>query len=538
MNTTQEECNQKKLQSDEFVCGRSIISSPDSRSGLFLASHLYGDYKTGLLNNFELIRKTVFFKDEKLLIEFLSEKLDGCIKICTSDGVFEFCGNWPVVFSEENSKSLEPDDDPAEFSKSDDVVILEKAKLQNLNIEFKIGLAENCLEKIENIEIIDNLDELIECTSKLDLLSCDDDLFNFLGKILKAEYILEENFKDSMEGMIWSIISQLQKIPWNTELFNKLAIIAGRKFYSTPYPFIQYSEFKNDAFILEVENLVRKNQYDALFKLIAKKSPVWSNKGNVDKDFLKKAKLANKISGKIKLIPRNIAQYLDKQIVYIGNEPIHNSSKCIIYKTLAVPHEKWEKKEFELRENKTLREVKLYNRGKFESLYAQQLGLISNDPNLYIELRNNAIKEIQAYIKKLDFNDQWKMDLAKCGFEYIKILNKYEALIENFKKWYQTKNFKKFESFKQINKTFVTFYFEDAEQMVCLVEIFWSNPSITDISKSKEPRLSKLLLETPNLTEFTLISHEKITNLDLDLQIIETTSPEEFENSDLFYWNS
>lgn len=454
-----------------------------------------------------------------------------------------------------------------------DVATRNQLNKQRLNINNQENIDKNNVQKLQSennenkiIVTASNLYELINIIAEYDLICMDDSQFEgIIARAIGAFYISESSFVNSFEGNVWNKIFALQ-VQLQAGVMN---YFANELYKKNAMPWVKYSQFKNEKFVEEIEQLLQAKEFVKLFELIIGFEPVWKpNECNLE--FLNNAVILEKwnfgpsfhqdnpisldvesferqsnVSEKY-VFDKSLIQYVRTKIAYIGNdrniiEKLPFGSICIDYHPEFVSYEKWNVKPELSHETHSTYEEKLKMQGKLAKLHSHKLRLKSGDVNIYSYIKSCAVKEIKTIVANMkngkmpnhSLDIQWKEDLQHSGIEYIKILNRAQSLIENFFTTFNSQNWIKVEFDKIIHDIWVDCYLESFDGGAFLILFSWS-----DIVYSNDVRIEKLInAEGIRVEKIQIITTKKIIDVDFEKEFShEPKDRVHMKEDDLFYW--
>lgn len=378
--------------------------------------------------------------------------------------------------------------------------------------------------------IANNYGQIMEMIKELGSknISVEPNSFNKMLAVLKAYgfscgYINETSFKNSREGIIWSLIFKLLKQPYSFDLFSQILALKGQAYYS-PFPYVQYSTIAKNELVKEIELLMKFAMKDSkyfvqVFQLISGECPIWhpSIHHVANQEFLEQAVVISQEEGEYNLIDQCLAPYFPN-VVHIGNNPNAGTKFHILHDFECVQGNVWPQQQIEAQIN-TASEQKLALSGDFAKLKASNLGVLDEEISLNWQIKSYVIEELSAKLKKIEITSEWKTWLMRSGVEYIKLLSKAENLADNFLKFFETISQELVEydfnfnlSLPVINLT-ADFYAVDKQQKVTIAQFFFNAPTQDQIYK-QNVKLA-LFSKMKNIANIYLIFPDKYIALDL-----------------------
>jgi hypothetical protein len=359
-------------------------------------------------------------------------------------------------------------------------------------------------------------------------ISIEKALFYKMRAVLKAngfslKYTHEINFINCREGHLWNLIFKLLNKPYSMDLFAQILAFKGVA-YDNPFPYVQYSPLYKNEMVLEIEFLLTQCVQNAeyfikLFKLISGEEPIWGPSVNdmLNKEFLAKAIAIETEDGEYNLIDKSLAPYFEN-VVYIGHKPNDGSNLQILpefsFKQGALT---WPEKEIACEIN-TAREQKFALIGSMGELKASNLGILDKETNLYAQIKEYIIKEIELKLKKHDVHNEWKTWLIRSGIEYMKLLNKGQNLENNFFIWFEKFVQKscidyRFNSLLPETNLISDFYAIDNNKQITIAK-FFLNIQLEEQIYKKDVQIAQFS-KINNLADVYLIFPDKYIKLDL-----------------------
>jgi len=444
---------------------------------------------------------------------------------------------------------------------------------------------ENIVDEVEVLQyqedysippvIVHELHEIVaqikEHKNKMVYIAADDEEFivhMLAASRVRCNYILQDAFFQTEEGMAWQLLFQLRNKPYESRLLKQICMLAkihDKQIMNNVFPYVHHSPLHNHALVKEIESCVAVNNWPKLFKHIFNRDCQWNPDINHEENmqFLNQAILVKRNiehDCDCWIIDKSLAPYFDN-VISIGAAPVAGAKLHIIHDTSYIKHDNFSStlvstfgtKTAAIQIN-TLKEQKLALQGKIGQLLASNLGVLEHEHSLHAYIKNCVIEEIKARLNDIkNYDESWKNWLMKSGLEHIKILQKAKLLYETFFEWQQKHAFEIQEWGKKIDTEhgsvycdlYATCQAQGIAQHV-VVKFFWNTPSQAGIYRedasfaalSQNEDISQIFLMTPGKVielELKNFDQQAIINkgeLVTDSCLKHTITRED----DLFYW--